>query len=52
MTNKKMQNVEISYWYNEAWQTTFSPSAIKIKWLIPEVSPGQSGTLIFTVKVE
>jgi len=46
------EGVGISYYVNGKWQTTFSESATKIKWLIPEVSPASSGTVSFTVKVE
>jgi uncharacterized repeat protein (TIGR01451 family) len=42
----------VSYYVNGNWQETFSESATKIRWLIPEISPAGSGTVSFTVKVE
>jgi len=48
----EMQNAEIRYWYDNKWQETFSESAGKIKWIIPEVTPSSSGTVSFSVRVE
>ncbi|MDI6752351.1 MAG: hypothetical protein QME07_05825, partial [bacterium] len=45
------KGVGIRYWYDSEWQETFSESATKIKWLIPEVAPGASGTVSFTMEV-
>ncbi len=41
-----------SYYVTNKWQPTFSPSATKLKWLIPSVAPGESGSVSFTVKVK
>ncbi|MFH0775298.1 MAG: hypothetical protein V2A53_07415 [bacterium] len=40
-----------SYYVNSNWQSTPSPSATKIKWLISQVSPASSGTVSFTCEV-
>ena len=48
----KMQNIEIRYWCNEGWQTDFSELATKIKWLIPQVAPGESGSVSITMEAE
>ncbi|MFH0775646.1 MAG: hypothetical protein V2A53_09210, partial [bacterium] len=50
IANCESEDVKISYWYN-GWQTDSSPSATKIKWLIPQVAPGEMGTTSFTVEV-
>ncbi|MFH0775163.1 MAG: hypothetical protein V2A53_06720, partial [bacterium] len=46
------EGLGIRYWYNEGWQTDLSESATKIKWVIPEVAPGEMGTTSFTVEVK
>ncbi|MFH0775338.1 MAG: hypothetical protein V2A53_07625, partial [bacterium] len=51
IANCESEDVKISYWYN-GWQTDSSPSATKIKWVIPEVAPGEMGTTSFTVEVK
>ncbi|MFH0773887.1 MAG: CARDB domain-containing protein [bacterium] len=45
------EGLGIRYWYNEGWQIDLSESATKIKWVIPEVTPGEMGTVSFTVEV-
>ena len=47
-----MQNVEIRYWVDGNWQKTFSELATKIRWLIPEVAPGEIGGVNFIVEVK
>ncbi|MEW6607910.1 MAG: hypothetical protein AB1414_10755 [bacterium] len=42
----------VSYWYNNGWQTDFNEVATKIRWIIDEVGPGQSGSVSFTVRVK
>ncbi|MDI6752034.1 MAG: FG-GAP-like repeat-containing protein [bacterium] len=50
--DNRPQTTEVRYWYDNKWQDTPSDKATKIKWLIPEVAQGASGTVSFTVKVE
>ncbi|MFH0774433.1 MAG: PQQ-binding-like beta-propeller repeat protein, partial [bacterium] len=45
------EGLGIRYWYNEGWQIDLSESATKIKWAIPEVAPGEMGTVSFTCEV-
>jgi len=50
--NCKLQIANCKFYYvNDKWQETPSSSATKIKWLIPKVAPGASGTTSFTVEV-
>ena len=42
----------VNYWYDNGWQSTFTESATKIKWVIPEVAPASQGTVSFSVKAE
>ena len=32
----------VNYWYGNKWQPAFNSSAIKIRWLIPQVAPDTS----------
>ncbi|MEW6103576.1 MAG: putative Ig domain-containing protein [bacterium] len=48
----KSQESEVSYWYGGDWQESFNQSATKIRWIIDEVGPGQSGSVSFTVRVK
>ena len=41
----------VNYWVIDHWQTGLSQEATKIKWVIPEVAPAESGTVSFTVEV-
>ncbi|MBU0767440.1 VCBS repeat-containing protein [Patescibacteria group bacterium] len=45
------QGSGVRYWYNGDWQSTFTESATKIKWVIPVVSPAEAGTVSFTVEI-
>ncbi|MFH0774152.1 MAG: right-handed parallel beta-helix repeat-containing protein [bacterium] len=50
--NCKLQIANCKFYYvNGKWQETPSSSATKIKWLIPQIAPGASGTASFTVEV-
>ncbi|MFH0774228.1 MAG: hypothetical protein V2A53_01855, partial [bacterium] len=50
--NCKLQIANCKFYYvNDKWQETLSPSATKIKWVIPEVAPGEIGTTSFTCEV-
>jgi len=40
----------VRYWYNGR-QTNFTESTTKIKWVIPQVAPGEMGTVSFTCEV-
>ena len=51
-TSLKSATGNPSYYVANKWQPTLSPSATKLKWLIPEVAPNQSGSVSFTVKVK
>ncbi|MEK9148995.1 MAG: VCBS repeat-containing protein [Candidatus Desantisbacteria bacterium] len=50
-TEYRIQNTEVSYWYDGDWQSNLDEKATKIRWLIPEVAPASSGTASFTVEV-
>ncbi|HAW50137.1 TPA: hypothetical protein DCX16_04230, partial [bacterium] len=46
------QQSTVKYWYDDDWQEILSEKATRLRLEIPEILPGQEGTVSFTVKVK